>query len=96
MPESLQRKGVSWKVYTDPGGGDLRQRADLLQAVPPGSKLAARGLAPTYPADFLDDVAHNRLPQVSWLLPGIGDTEHPEFSTASAGQTVAAPGSSRR
>jgi phospholipase C len=89
MPEALQHKGVSWKVYTDPAGGVFDNVLTYFKQYRPGSRLAARGLTPTYSADFLDDIAHNRLPQVSWVLTSIGASEHPEFSTASAGQAAA-------
>ena len=63
-----------------PGRRHLRQRAHLLQAVlGRAPSWRPRGLVPTFPADFLDDVAHDKLPQVSWLLTGIGDTEHPRL-----------------
>jgi phospholipase C len=35
------------------------------------------------------DLAGNRLPQVSWLLAGVLDSEHPGFSTAVQGEIVA-------
>jgi phospholipase C len=90
MPERLQSHGISWKVYTDPtGGGVLDNVLTYFKQYKPGSKLAQRGLAPTFPHDFLDDIAHDRLPQVSWLLAGVGDTEHPGFSKPLAGETVA-------
>jgi phospholipase C len=89
MPEALQHKGVSWKVYTDPGGGVLDNVLTYFKQYKTGSKLAAKAFSPTYPNDFMDDIAHNRLPQVSWLLSSIGASEHPRFSTASAGQAVA-------
>ena len=89
MPEALQHKGIGWKVYMDPGTGFFDNVLSYFKQYRKGSKLAARGLVPTFPADFLDDVAHDRLPQVSWLLTAIGDSEHPEFSTASAGQGAA-------
>jgi phospholipase C len=34
------------------------------------------------------DLAHNRLPQVSWLLASLNETEHPGFSAAVAGEMV--------
>ena len=43
--------------------------------------LYDRGLAPTYPTDFLSDLSLGKLPQVSWLTPGIFDSEHPGFSS---------------
>jgi phospholipase C len=36
------------------------------------------------------DVKNDSLPKVSWLLTGLGDTEHPGFSTAVAGEIAAA------
>ncbi len=88
MPESLERKGVSWKVYTSPAGGILDNVLTYFDQYRAGSRLAARGTAPTYPADFLDDLTAGKLPQVSWLLSGIGDTEHPDFSAPNQGQAV--------
>ncbi len=90
MPERLQAHGVSWKVYTDPtGGGVFDNVLTYFKQYKPGSKLAKRGLEPTFPRDFMDDVAHDRLPQVSWLLSGLVDTEHPGFSKPLAGESVA-------
>jgi phospholipase C len=89
MPESLQRKGVSWKVYTDSAGGVFDNVLTYFKQYRAGSKLAARGLQPNLSGDFFDDIAGNRLPHVSWLLTGIGATEHPEFSTAGAGEVAA-------
>jgi phospholipase C len=89
MPESLDHKGVSWKVYTDPAGGVLDNVLTYFKQYSPGSKLYDRALNPTYSADFLADVAANRLPKVSWLLASIADSEHPLYSTAHQGSTVA-------
>ncbi len=86
MPESLSDAGVSWKVYTDPGGGSLDNVLTYFHAYQTNAALAARALTPTYPADFLADLAAGTLPQVSWLLIGIAETEHPGFSTAQLGQ----------
>jgi phospholipase C len=89
MPERLQAKGISWKVYTSPSGGIFDNVLPYFKAYSTGSKLAARGIQPTYPADFMSDLAHNRLPKVSWLLTGLTETEHPGFSTASSGEGAA-------
>jgi phospholipase C len=43
---------------------------------------------PTY-ADFLADIQAGKLPQVSWVLTGIQETEHPDFSTPQAGEQAA-------
>jgi phospholipase C len=88
MPERLQAHGVSWKVYTSPAGGVLDNVLPYFKAYKTGSALEARGLKPTYPADFMADLASGRLPQVSWLTPGVGDSEHPGFSRAVSGEIV--------
>jgi phospholipase C len=88
MPESLEHRGVSWKVYTSPAGGVFDNVLTYFKQYRAGSRLAARGLAPTYPADFLADLAGGKLPQVSWLLTGITDTEHPDYSTPGQGQAI--------
>jgi phospholipase C len=89
MPERLEAHGVNWKVYTSPAGGVLDNVLPYFKPYSAGSKLAARGLAPTFPVDFMTDLAHGQLPQVSWLLTGLADTEHPGFSGAVSGEIVA-------
>jgi phospholipase C len=89
MPEQLSAKGISWKVYNSPGGGILDNVLTYFKQYSKGSKLEARGITPTYPTDFLSDLAANRLPQVSWILTGVTDTEHPQFSTPQAGEVAA-------
>jgi phospholipase C len=103
MPEQLSAHGVSWKVYTSPppagSGGSVDQRilenglADnvlpYFKSFETNPKLAARGIKPTYPHDFHDDIAHNRLPSVSWVLPPLRQSEHPGQSSAKAGEFAA-------
>jgi phospholipase C len=89
MPERLEAHGISWKVYTSSPTGVLDSVLPYFKRYSPGSKLAQRGLEPTYPRDFLADLAHGRLPQVSWVLPSIFQSEHPGYSTALAGQAAA-------
>jgi phospholipase C len=88
MPERLSAHGVSWKQYTDPGGGVFDNVLTYFKQYAPGTKLYDRGVAPTT-ADFLSDLSSNRLPQVSWLLLGLGQTEHPGFSSPQAGEVGA-------
>ncbi|MDQ6820148.1 MAG: phospholipase [Actinomycetota bacterium] len=89
MPESLNARGVSWKVYTSQQGGSLDSVLSYFKAYSPGSKLARRGLSPTFPDDFLADLGAGKLPQVSWLVAGVVDSEHPGFSTPLRGEIVA-------
>jgi len=76
MPERLQAKGISWKQYTQSGGGIFDNVLTYFDRYAPGSALYDRGIAPTY-TDFLADLSRGRLPQVSWLLLGLAETEHP-------------------
>ncbi len=86
MPERLSAHGISWKVYNGGGGAVLDNVLTYFKQYTPPSKLYDRGVAPTYPADFLFDLEHKRLPQVSWLLLGLGESEHPGYSTPQAGE----------
>ena len=88
MPESLEHRGISWKVYTAGGGGVLDNVLTYFKQYTAGSKLAARGLEPVFPDDFMADLARDRLPHVSWLLTSLVDSEHPGYSSAVAGEAV--------
>ncbi|WP_204079210.1 phospholipase C [Mycobacterium riyadhense] len=89
MPQNLSDAGITWKVYRNKTIGPFI--SDLTfgnfveyftQAADPRSELARRGLAPSYPRDFLVDVKANKLPQVSWVIPNILQSEHPAFPVA--------------
>ncbi|WP_272938046.1 alkaline phosphatase family protein, partial [Mycobacterium tuberculosis] len=82
-----RRCRVSWKVYQNKLLGALNNTVvgynglvnDFKQAADPRSNLARFGISPTYPLDFAADVRNNRLPKVSWVLPGFLLSEHPAF-----------------
>jgi phospholipase C len=87
MPQNLGDAGVSWKVYRN------KQLEPFLsvygpfvsyfkQAADPTSELARRGIAPSYPANFVADVLADNLPQVSRVIPNILASEHPAFPAA--------------
>jgi phospholipase C len=76
-PEQLEAKNVSWKVYTSPEGGQFQNVLPYFANFQNNPALMAKGITPTYPDDFLSDVASNRLPKVSWVLPPVAATEHP-------------------
>ena len=86
MPEQLEARGIGWKVYSSVPTGVLDNALPYFRAFRPGSKFARKGLQPTYPQDFVSDIAHNRLPQVSWVLTSVLQSEHPGFSSALAGE----------
>ncbi|MGA9858427.1 MAG: alkaline phosphatase family protein [Solirubrobacteraceae bacterium] len=91
MPERLQAHGVSWKVYMDQkGGGILDNVLPYFAAYNKPGELADRALHTSYPGDFVSDIAHDRLPKVSWVLTDLLATEHPGFSSAAAGEQAVA------
>jgi phospholipase C len=90
MPEQLSAKGISWKVYTAGSGGVLDNVLTYFNAYRPGTALYDRGLAPTYEHDFPADLASGKLPQVSWVLLNLEESEHPGFSAPRNGEIGAA------
>jgi phospholipase C len=100
MPEALQDKGISWKVYNAPGS--LYQPTNPISLAvsdnillyfkqhvsDPSSPLYTNAFGSVFPADFRRDVTNDELPQVSWLCPPIGYDEHPP-SPPAAGQWYA-------
>ena len=97
MPEALSDHGVSWKVYQTPGtsvGSGMDNNLALgfntllyfkQYLAHPGSDLYQRAFIPSWPDDFTSDIASGNLPQVSWVLPPLAYSEHPNSSPA-AGQ----------
>jgi phospholipase C len=97
MPEVLEDAGISWKVYQPPGTATGAGRSIALATgfnnllyfrqfvSDPASPLATKAFTPTYPDDFTADVAAGTLPAVSWVLPPLAYSEHPNSSPA-AGQ----------
>jgi phospholipase C len=83
MPEQLQARGISWKVYTSPDQNILNQTfSDNVLSYfknfqDPSSVLAQNAFGPQFPTDFLADAASGNLPQVSWIIPSVVDSDHP-------------------
>ena len=83
MPEQLQARGISWKVYTSPDQNIFN--AVLVDNVltyfknfqDPNSPLYKNAFGPQFPADLLSDVASGNLPQVSWVLASLLSSDHP-------------------
>jgi len=95
MPEALLDKGVSWKVYQPPntsvGPGVGIALAAGFNALlyfkqylsDPTSALYRNAFLPTWPDEFTADVKAGTLPSVSWLIPPLSYSEHPNSSPAS-------------
>ncbi len=89
MPEELEAKGISWKVYNPPGVGyqpsnplSIAISDNILlyfkrHVQDPSSLLYKKAFSPIFPRDFSRDVANDTLPQVSWIIPPVGFDEHP-------------------
>jgi phospholipase C len=83
MPEQLQARGISWKVYSSPDetvlGGILSDNvlSYFKNFQDPASVLYQNAFGPQFPLDFLADVVSGSLPQVSWLVGSVITSDHP-------------------
>jgi phospholipase C len=76
-PEQLQAAGVSWKFYSTPDGDYGDNVLPYFKAYNEDPKLAANAFTPQFPSDFIADCAAGTLPQVSWILCSLVQSEHP-------------------
>jgi phospholipase C len=81
MPEQLRARGITWKSYTGPSG-DLDSPFPAFRQFHTDPELNRLGIQPTYPGDFVADLASNQLPAVSWIQVPFIESEHPGFSPA--------------
>ena len=82
MPEQLQSRGISWKVYSSPDATLTNVLADNVLSYfksfqDPASTLHKNAFGPQFPVDFLADALSGNLPQVSWVLGSILVSDHP-------------------
>jgi phospholipase C len=77
MPEQLQARGVTWKVYGSADGNYGDNVLPYFKQYWTNTQLYDNALTPTYPTTFQNDVAAGTLPQVSWVLAPLIDSEHP-------------------
>ncbi|MGW2661751.1 phosphocholine-specific phospholipase C [Nocardia tengchongensis] len=89
--EALQNAGISWKVYqnaADNYGDNALAYFQQFTSAAPGSPLAVNGMGSVpkatgkTPDDIVAamkaDVIAGTLPQVSWVVPDQGSSEHPD------------------
>jgi len=75
MPEQLQARGISWKVYSSPDENILNTifsdnvLSYFKNFQDPTSPLHQNAFGPQFPVDFLADALSGNLPQVSWCSP---------------------------
>ncbi len=88
-PERLQRAGISWRIYQqkDNFGDNMLALFKRFQDAPTSSPLYQRGMADQGPDAFAEDVARDRLPQISWIVAPAIESEHPPF-TPTAGEQL--------
>jgi phospholipase C len=77
MPEQLQAKGISWKVYGSTDGNFGDNVLPYFKQYQTNATLFANALTPTFPGTFQTDCAAGTLPQVSWVLAPLVQSEHP-------------------
>jgi phospholipase C len=89
MPEILSDKGVSWKIYQPPNtsvgsGIDLNLALGFNNMLyfkqyvnNPTTDLYKQAFLPSWPNEFAADVKAGTLPSVSWMIPPLADSEHP-------------------
>jgi phospholipase C len=83
MPEQLQARGITWKVYSSPDSNIANTLFSdnvlnyFKNFQDPATPLYQNAFGPQFPVDFLSDAATGNLPQVSWVLASIVDSDHP-------------------
>ena len=77
MPEQLQARGISWKVYGSADGNFGDNVLPYFTQYWSNPQLNANALTPSFPGTFETDVATGSLPQVSWVLAPLIMSEHP-------------------
>ena len=77
MPEQLQARGISWKVYGSADGNYGDNVLPYFKQYWSNPTLTANGLTPSFPGTFQADVAAGTLPEVSWVLAPLIASEHP-------------------
>src|SRR5260221_13412287 len=82
LPEQLQVRAISWKVYSSPDQNILNIFSNNVLSYfknfqDPISVLYQNAFGPQFPVDFLADALSGNLPQVSWVLASIVDSDHP-------------------
>lgn len=100
-PERLEKAGISWRIYQQSlenddkrpfegnyGDNPLAYFQQYLRA-PVGSKLQRDAMSPHPLNELAEDVQHDRLPQVSWIVAPEAYSEHPAWPPAYGAQYTA-------
>lgn len=100
MPEQLQARGISWKIYNAPDQNILNGVFSdnvlpyFKNFQDPSGVLYKNAFGPQFPTDFVSDAIAGNLPQVSWIIPSVVESDHPPspalFGEATVSAVVAA------
>jgi phospholipase C len=82
----LDDRGVSWKYYIRRKGPGLWNAPDAIRHIRFGADYAGVVSPET---TILRDVARGRLPEVSWVIPGLDNSDHPRLNNGSGPSWVA-------
>jgi phospholipase C len=92
-PERLQAAGVSWKVYVEVDdydyGMNVFHEFRQYQQAPEDSPLYRNGIANCSVGQFQRDASEGRLPAVSWIIPDVPSTEHPDHRPVDGAKFIA-------
>jgi phospholipase C len=94
-PERLEKAGISWRVYQG-GTGEPGSPTDnytdnsleffanyqVQEGADPTGSLVRNGVSTHTLRDLRQDVLHDRLPQVTWIVAPYAYSEHPKASPA--------------
>ena len=76
-PEQLNTRSVSWKVYAGPDANYGDNVLPYFRNYQVDAALAANAFTPTFPGTFEADCSAGTLPQASWILAPLIQSEHP-------------------
>jgi len=89
LPDLLQQAGVSWRIYQDPNNnwqglmhGGLAFESFRNATAASGSPLYENGMTLWTLEDLRAHVMAGTLPQVSWVLPSMAQSEHPNAGSS--------------
>lgn len=83
-PERLERAGISWRIYHESDQSSLNacRYFAQFQDAPTTSPLYENAMRSRSFAALLADLACGNIPQITWIVPPIAMTEHPDFLPA--------------
>jgi phospholipase C len=96
MPEQLQARGISWKVYSSPDASFISglETDDVLPYFKnfqdTTSPLYKNAFQPQFPNDFIADAVSGNLPQVSWINGSVISSDHPPSPSLFGENTLSA------